>query len=267
MAKAKVVLRYDFSAARIAEEPHLYMEGKLDDAEMCNRAESYFNGRKAAGEYIGQYYYNYIDIARKEGLDKVTNYVKRTVMDAAFKASPDLYDQFNKGIMDWFAAHEGAQETYKAVAKNRWYWYKDNKMSGYGHEYNNRLEGAELVNSGVYDAPRDFIDVANVLFTRDAVQHVEVNREQIFEEGDIVCLRKPYVGRYQYDPHYSNTAMARDEVRYGTVMAQGSGDLMSWRGGKGSRKITVMWFGKNENMDVPEKVLKLHDRKGRITRS
>jgi hypothetical protein len=266
MAKKKAALRFDFSGAKFIREPHLYIKDKLSEAEIFSRAESHWNNIKANGGYIGTYFFNYLENAKVAGLANVTQYVQTALLQAAFSNSPVESAQFNSEIMAWYASHEGAQEVYKACAKDRWYWHKDNKKE-YSPDNSNRLSTEEARAQGLFDAPRDYIDIGNIIFSREASTYTEVNREQIFEEGDIVCLRKPYVGRYQYDPKWNDTTVTADTVRYGSVMAQGTGELMSWRGAKGSRKITVLWFGKNENMDVPEKAIKLQDRKGRITRS
>ena len=269
MAKAKKAApKFDFSGAKLIKEPHLYLKDKLSEAEIFSRAESHWNAIKANGGYIGSYYYNYLEGAKTNGLYSATQYVQTCVLQAAFNNSPTEYNQFDSEIMAWYASHAGAQEVYKACAKDRWYWYRDNKKAQINsHDNSNRLSSDEARAQGLFDAPRDHIDIENVIFSREALTYIEVEREQIFEEGDIVCLRKPYVGRYQYDPKWNDASVTADTVRYGSVMAQGSGDLMSYRGGKGSRKITVLWFGKNENMDMPERAIKLQDRKGRITRS
>jgi hypothetical protein len=165
--------------------------------------------------------------------------------------------------MKWYASHEGIQEVYKAVAKSRYYWHKDNFATEYGYN-NNRLEGQELIDSGVLDTPRDYMDIINVLSNNDARSHIEKNREQVFIEGDLVVLRTPYVGRWDYDPTVrSGENKPHDEPRYGTVMEQGTGNLLSWRGAKGSRQVSVLWFGKDEITEVPEKIIKLESRKGR----
>lgn len=269
MAKAKKTsLKFDFSGAKLIGEPHLCLKDKLSEAEILTRAEEYWNAIKASGGYVGSYQYNYLESAKTNGLYHSTDYVQTCLLQAAYLGSPTEYNQFNSEIMAWYASHAGAQEVYKACAKDRWYWSCDNRAPQFNsYSHGDKLSNDQARAQGLFDAPRDYIDIQNVIFSREARSYVEVGREQIFEEGDIVCLRKPYAGRYQYDPKWNDTNITSDIVRYGSVMAQGTGELMSYRGGKGSRKITVLWFGNNESVDVPEKVIKLQDRKGRITRS
>jgi hypothetical protein len=262
MAKAKTVKKFDFSGAKYLREPYLYVLELVKGDDVPDLVLQLVNRKPETDKY--EYNRSYAETAKVDGWDKTRNYSQNRMLEILLAHTPEYRNAYNDTIMKWYNGHEGAQETYKAVAKDRWVWYKDNFTAETGYYTGNRLEGQELLDSGVLLQPRDYVDIQNVLDSREARTHIEVNREQIFIEGDLVVLRTPFVGRWDYDPTVrSGENKPHDEPRYGTVMEQGTGNLLSWRGAKGSRQVSVLWFGKDEITEVPEKIIKLECRKGR----
>jgi len=264
MARQKKVKRYDFSGAKYLDEPHEWLEGRVDFSQLPDIAIALIDANPNSFNNV-HYMRKYAENCKQQGFSNVPEYMQASLKRFIFLNVGDHQQEYNKFILSWFNGHEGAQETYKAVAHTRWYWNKDNFRddSSYTNYGDSILQGQELADSGALLQPRDYIDVANILTCREARQHVEKNREQVFVEGDLVVLRKPFVGSYSYDPCWRDENKSRDEPRYGTVMEQGTGTLLSWRGAKGSRQVSVMWFGEDEISEVPEKIIKLECRKGR----
>lgn len=95
----------------------------------------------------------------------------------------------------------------------------------------------------------------------------EVSREHVFSEGELVRLRDPYVGRWDFDPLVGSapdgSTPAKTEMRLGTVMQLTTEINRHSRGGKGSRNINVLWFGKSSPTLVPERCIKFMERKRR----
>jgi hypothetical protein len=261
MAKAKTVKKFDFSGAKYLKEPYLYVLELVKGDDVPDLVLQLVNKKPEADKY--GYNRSYAKTAKVDGWDKTRNYSQNRMLEILLAHTPEYRNAYSDTIMKWYNGHEGAQEVYKTAAKSRYYWHRDNFADG-GYYNSNRLEGQDLLDSGVLLQPRDYVDIADVLYSREARTHIEVNREQIFIEGDLVVLRKPYVGRWDYDPTVrTGQNVPVEEPRYGTVMEQGTGNLLSWRGAKGSRQVSVLWFGKDEITEVPEKIIKLECRKGR----
>jgi len=262
MARTKKVKRYDFSDAKFLKEPYLYVLECVKEDDVADLALKLVTANPDCDRY--SYTRNYAENAKTTGWVNVGSYARNRLLSCVLENSPDIRNAFNETIMKWYAGHEGAQEVYQAVAKDFWAWSNDNFKSTGGYYADNRLDGPELIASGVHTQPRDYVDIANVLDTREARTYIEKNREQVFIEGDLVILRTPFVGRWDYDPTMRlGEVKPVEEPRYGTVMEQGTGTLLSWRGAKGSRQVSVLWFGKDEITEVPEKIIKLECRKGR----
>ena len=261
MARTKKVKKFDFSGAKHLSSPEYSVLDHMKGDDVPDRVLQLAKVDPKNDRY--GYNSNYAEDAKVKGWDKTGAYIQSRLLQCVLDNTPEYRNSFNDSIMKWYASHEGIQEVYKAVAKSRYYWHKDNFATEYGYN-NNRLEGQELIDSGVLDTPRDYVDIINALNSNDARSHIEKNREQVFIEGDLVVLRTPFVGRWDYDPTVrSGENKPHDEPRYGTVMEQGTGNLLSWRGAKGSRQVSVLWFGKDEITEVPEKIIKLECRKGR----
>lgn len=93
---------------------------------------------------------------------------------------------------------------------------------------------------------------------------VAVNRETTYSEGDLVVLRTPYVGNWDYDPLWERQNMPDKTVlRVGTILEMTSNIHRNSRAGKGSRAVQVLWNGTTESKLVPERVLKHLERKRR----
>jgi hypothetical protein len=93
---------------------------------------------------------------------------------------------------------------------------------------------------------------------------VAVNRETTYSEGDLVVLRTPFIGNWDYDPLWDRQNMPDKTVlRIGTILEMTSSIHRNSRAGKGSRAVQVLWNGTTETKQVPERVLKHLERKRR----
>jgi hypothetical protein len=252
MARTKKVSKFDFSGM-----PHLYCPQDSIDLpreELVKEVDTVLNDMRANNEYVSNYMVGYLDQLKVDELSKnayLVTWAKRTLWGAK---NSRFQKEYNERFMKWYPTHEGAQELYKACVSSRWWWSD-------GDGKNITVDDAKA--QGRFDAPRDVWDFISVYDSREGREYVETNREQVFEVGDVVVLRKPYVGSYDYDPHYRNEDMTRDDKRYGTIMEEGTGEFATRYHGKGSRSISVLWFGKSSVVTVPEKILKFESRKGR----
>lgn len=93
---------------------------------------------------------------------------------------------------------------------------------------------------------------------------IAVNRETTYSEGDLVVLRTPFVGNWDYDPLWERHNMPDKTVlRIGTILEMTDNIHRNSRAGKGSRAVQVLWNGTSESKLVPERVLKHLERKRR----
>lgn len=262
MARTKKVKRYDFSGAKFLREPNLYVLECVKGDDVADLVLQIITANPGYDKY--GYTHNYAQLAKTNGWASVSSYARNRLLGTLLENSPNIRDAFNKTIMEWYAGHEGVQEVYQVAAPSLYSWSRDNFVSSFGYYTDSWLSGSELISSGVLMQPRDYIDVSKVLSIREARTYIETNREQVFIEGDLVILRTPFVGRWDYDPTMrAGEVKPAEEPRYGTVMEQGTGTLLSQHGAKGSRQVSVLWFGKDEITEVPEKIIKLECRKGR----
>ena len=180
-----------------------------------------------------------------------------------------VIEVFNTKFVEWYDGNTVAQELYKHVAKKAWS-FRDkydkyvncNYNSYYGQKPAIKAEAEQV--EKYRDHPCNVLNFAQVASSQEGRQYAETNREQKYAEGDIVVLRAPFVGNHRYDPHWRNSEMKAEDLRYGTVMlADTSKFNYRSRGGKGSRLINVMWMGTEsvETVEVPERCLKWESRK------
>lgn len=178
-------------------------------------------------------------------------------------------EAFHTKFVAWYDGNTVAQELYKHIAKKAWSFRDNcdryvncnyNRYYGQGTEAEAAKEAAEKYR----DHPLNAFNFALLAYSQEGRQYAEINREQKYAEGDIVVLRAPFVGNHRYDPHWRNSEMKAEDLRYGTVMlADTSKFNYRSRGGKGSRLINVMWMGTEsvETVEVPERCLKWESRK------
>jgi len=266
MAKRqKFVSKFDFSGMKYLDNPVDYLFDKLKPEEIIAETETVMAERTTNNAYVGRWITTCIANAKAAGWDKVGAWEKKTIGQFLFEKTTKYRQEYNALFLEWYKTHEGARELYEACSPHLYWWTENNLAIDVQNERSHTGEDAKV--NGWTLAPRDYIDFSNTVQHYEARKYVETNREQIFEEGDVVVLRLPYVGRYDYDPFCRNANKARTDKRYGTVMEQGSGDFEGYRYGHGSRTIKVLWFGHNEAMDMPERAIKFESRKGRRTSS
>jgi hypothetical protein len=252
MARTKKVHKFDFSGMANLHDPVNSIE--LTIPEMAKAAEDLIAKQLAAGEYVGSYSAGYINALKTTPNLKDNEWCVKWAKRFLFQYDHAYRAAYDAKFAAWYASHEGAQEVYKAVAPNKWWWTNLDGSSSPLHEAKEQ---------GRFDAPASYVDFTAVIESTEGRTYIETNREQVFEVGDLVVLRTPFVGSYDYDPHYRNETMTRADKRYGTVMEEGTGDIAGRWASKGSRAISVLWFGKSEVVTMPEKVLKFESRKGR----
>lgn len=260
MAK-KTLDPYDFSEFRHLSDTDAFVEKRYPtDLDVIAAAEAYV---KNAGPdaYLSSYTTRAITEARAVGnLSMVSNrWIRRNIREWAFDSDPANKASREAAIMAWFQSNEKAIEVYR-YASPHVYWWEADVTDG----VNNHISSAEATTRGYTANPRSSKDIERVLNTREATTYVELNRKQVYMEGDLVMLRKAYVGNYRYDPHWNTQGMNPSDPRLGTVMGADASETQNYRGTKGSRLIKVLWFGKDGNwVNVPEKHIKLESRKGR----
>lgn len=166
------------------------------------------------------------------------------------------YKQYNEEMLAWYDSRPDIQEVYH-YAMSQSYVYVVHPVSG---QYVS--EGGEGWDASWKTRPAN----ANMFWR--AVNDWNVKRFRVikadssFEEGDLVELRKPHIGDWRYDPFYdgSKTPPPTD-IRLGTVMQMTEEVHNRSRAGKGSRLVNVLFLGKSEVTGVPERLIKLHERK------
>ena len=168
------------------------------------------------------------------------------------------YLKYEQDFFSWFDSRPDIQEIYKFGLSSGYAYVQDPLTAEYvskGSEHWNKDWETRPANS------RMFWRVTNDWNVR---KFKEINRDTVFEEGDLIVLRKPNVGNWRYDPYYDgrNTPDKLTE-RIGTVMQMTDDVHRRSRAGKGSRQINVLWIGQSEIKGVPERILKLHERKPR----
>ena len=257
MPRQKKVQKFDFSGFKRWDQPVMAVKELFsNDKDVISAVRKYIDDSTAVNKEVDYWVRHNIDFAEKVGnFDNLREWQVTGMISPLYRDPKSQYRiEVDKKFFAWYDNHEGAQEVYKAVTKEAYCYYKPD--DSYEYDLKNAPEGWR-------DRPECAYQFAKYVGTHEGRTYIEKNREQKFEEGDLVVLRKPFVGNYDYDPHYRNDTMKPDDLRYGTVMAANTGEIHHHsRGGKGSRNINVMWFGKGGNIvAVPERVLKWESRK------
>lgn len=263
MARTKTKKRFDFSDCKVLNDDRaLFKERyKNDSAAVADMALKHLEAEYPTLEDRTWHYKDMtrsIEDFRASGntiLDK--SWVARNVVNLAFKSDPANAKEVTDSFLAWYDATPDAQEVYKYIAAmTNWWWH---------HEHGNRVNVIEATALGYTQRPPT-IDVFNRLVNSwEGQKYRELNREEEFQEGDLVVLRTPFIGNYRYDPHYNNKEYTSESPRYATVVQANEGKIAGHRRGKGSRAITVIWFGKDGvPTTIGEKFIKHESRKGRI---
>jgi hypothetical protein len=169
------------------------------------------------------------------------------------------YHTHQKDFFVWYNSRADMQELYHFGMANTWYvpvggiWlYKD--AEGWDKNWEKAPASAEM-----------FFRVVNDYSCK---QFREIKRPQVFEEGELVVLRAPFVGDWRNDPYYEGSKTPDGtNLRIGTVMANTDKINNRSRAGKGSRNINVLWIGNAEPTVIPERMIKHHERKRRAKKA
>lgn len=157
------------------------------------------------------------------------------------------YEEYTKKFFDWYDNRPDMQEMYGACTGNNW-WFYDN----YGN-HKNRDEGIAL---GWDKRPPNVEMFERVANSWEGSKYRELKRDVVFEVGDQVVLRKPFIGTYRYDPIYYSQEVDKTADRIGMVVQQKEEISRRSRGGKGSRMINVLWLNTGETKALPERCIK-----------
>lgn len=258
MARTKKKKRFDFSDCNLLTDEYALFRERNSIAAICDMAQAALDAEypevasRAAYHYINRK--TNIDDIRTKGTINTSNYYERRMMESAFASSPVHKDEQTAAFLQWYDGNAEAQEVYRATVKDHnWWWVEHGQVSN-----------IEARANGWYERPRNLYMFTGNVYGWKGTQYMELNREQVYMEGDIVVLRSPYYRNWRYDPHYNNSNYNEDTPRYATVVAANTNKLAAGRRGRGSRAISVIWFEKDGSItEIGEKYIKLHDRKGR----
>lgn len=258
MARTKKVKRFDFSDCNLLTDPYALFKAAVPVSQICDIAQARLDSEFPDPTHRLAYYYtnkkDRIDALRAAGtLDEKDYYVRRMIVEA-FESQPIYKAEQTAAFLQWYDNKPDAQEVYRHCTKDTNWWWEDN----------NRLDTDAARAKGYYERPANLEMFNNHAFGWKGRAYMEVNREEVFMEGDIVVLRSPYHRNWRYDPHYNNTAYTDETPRYATIVAANDGKIAEGRRGRGSRAVSLIWFEKNGSItQIGEKYIKLHDRKGR----
>lgn len=167
-----------------------------------------------------------------------------TLQNLASDHCPE-WDRLNKEFLAWYATRPDIQEVYSHAAPDQ-YWWPSDEGDGY-------ISSDEAKAKGWHDTPPNWNVFSRVWYGWQAAKYRELNREIIYDIGDMVQLRTPHVGSWRHDPIY---AQDKAVARIGTVVEHDANIDRKSRGGKGSRLINVLWLNSGEAKAVPERVIK-----------
>jgi len=196
------------------------------------------------------------DITEENWRDNIGEWNQRNLCATAFLSSPEFHT-VNDAFLAEYDSREDLQELYKTCNKDR-YW-----MNGrYGSIRRDDPKYRDCL-----DRPDSYLMFNSVYEDSAAKKMREVARETPYLEGDLVLLRKPYIGHRDIDPYWVNPYLGTGEVtpdkdtpRIATVIGVTDEVTKSWRVSKGSKIIKVVWIGKEDIQNVEERYIKWHMR-------
>lgn len=175
----------------------------------------------------------------------------------------DEYNAINNAFMLEYSQRADLQEIYVETAAHNHYFYDK-----YGAHHNS----IQARTNGWFDAPESYMMFQAVIArSTDASKKIELSRETPYLEGDLVLLRKPFVGRRGVDPLYVNpyseearngaTTPDASTMRIGTVVGV-TERVGNYYATKGSKVIQLIWMGVEDSqiIDVEERFIKWHER-------
>lgn len=168
------------------------------------------------------------------------------------------WEQYEQELLSWYDSREDIQEVYQYAMQQPYIYVLDPASNRY------ISKGQPEWNAAWEKRPHNSDMFWRHISDWNVKRFRVIKADSAFEEGDLVELRKPFIQDWRYDPLYdgSNTPPPTD-MRLGTVMQMTEEVHRRSRAGKGSRLINIMWMGKGEIQGVPERIIKLHERKRR----
>jgi hypothetical protein len=190
----------------------------------------------------------------KELTDSQRHYLTRIVRNML----PE-WAKYNTDLITWYNGRPDIQEMYQHA------------HNGEGYVYVVHPETSQWISSKDAEWNPDWGKTpANAdMFWRslndwNVRKFIAVNRDTVFEEGDLVVLRTPFIANWDYDPLFDRSNMPDKAVpRIGTILQMTSEVHRNSRAGKGSRAVNVLWNGTTEPKLVPERTIKLYERRRR----
>jgi len=227
---------------------------KLPTADLVALGEQMNNNRKGTGDNVCFTTQSMTDQYKQKGslTPNQHDYLARLVMTESKE-----YAQYEQELLAWFDSRDDIKEIYQYGMKNTYqYIQRPNRSWVY--------KGGDGWDTAWEERPVDAHMFWRVMGDWNVKKFREVKRESDFEEGDLIVLRKPNVGNWRYDPYYDG-ANTPDKLtdRIGTVMQMTDDVHRRSRAGKGSRLVNVLWIGSSDIKGVPERIIKLHERKKR----
>lgn len=173
------------------------------------------------------------------------------------RATPE-WAQHEQELLAWYDARPDVQEIWQYAMSQPYVYVLD---AGCGRYVSKGQPGWDVAWE---TRPRDSDMFWRQINDWNVKRFRIIKADSAFEEGDLVELRKPFLQDWRYDPLYdgSRTPPPTD-MRLGTVMQMTEEVHRRSRAGKGSRLVNVLWMGKTEIEGVPERIIKLHERKRR----
>jgi hypothetical protein len=157
------------------------------------------------------------------------------------------YEEYTKKFFDWYDSRPDMQDMYASCTTNSWWFYD---IHG---NHKSKEEAAALGWDKRPNTVEAFERVANGW---EGSKYRELKRDIVFDVGDQVVLRKPFVGTYRYDPIYYSQEADKTADRIGMVVQHKEEISRRSRGGKGSRMINVLWLNTGETKTIPERCIK-----------
>lgn len=262
MARTKTVKRFDFSGCKLLRDEYSGFRDRFKPLELADMAQKHNNDKTPPETRYNSYSYNQmlgiIEEVRQNDKLPDASWRAEYLLQYAFNSDPLYNKERDEQFLAWYDATPDAQELYQYAVKDTSWFYDEN--------------GSQIRDVSQIQALKQRPDRLSIFTYHSqgwrADQYRELNRERIYEEGDIILLRTPYIGNYRYDPHYNNAAYTSETPRYGTVVKATGDKIVSGRRGRGSRAISVIWFEKDGGIQtIGEKYIKLESRKGRTARS
>lgn len=196
----------------------------------------------------------------KDWKNIINEYRVRGLLQSIWPVTEE-YKLLNDLFMKEYNERPDLQEIYKEATAHNYYYYDSR---GRHHSQREAQQRGWDTQPNNYQMFRDVLDRST-----DVRKKIELARETPYLEGDLVLLRKPYVGHRNVDPlwvnPYSDEARAgagtpdASTLRLGTVIGV-TDRVGDWRGGKGTKVIQLIWMGQEEMVDVEEKYIKWHER-------